>query len=103
MAQKIKKGDMVIILSGKNRGQEGKVEQVMPRSNKLIVAGINLVKKHVKPSTQNPNGGIIEKSAPLHISKVAIKDPKTGKPTRVGFKMENGKKLRVAKASGSIL
>lgn len=103
MAQKIKKGDMVIVLTGKNKGQEGTVLEVWPKEQRVIVDGVNVVKKSVRPSAENPNGGIIEKLASIHVSNVAIKDPKTGKPTRVGFKIEGDKKLRVTKSSGSIL
>ncbi|MCX8515553.1 MAG: 50S ribosomal protein L24 [Alphaproteobacteria bacterium] len=103
MAQKIKKGDMVIVLTGKNKGQEGTVLEVWPKEQRVIVDGVNVVKKSGRPSAENPNGGIIEKLASIHVSNVAIKDPKTGKPTRVGFKIEGDKKLRVTKSSGSIL
>lgn len=94
---------MVIVLTGKNKGQEGTVLEVWPKEQRVIVDGVNVVKKSVRPSAENPNGGIIEKLASIHVSNVAIKDPKTGKPTRVGFKIEGDKKLRVTKSSGSIL
>ncbi|MGI9461307.1 MAG: 50S ribosomal protein L24 [Alphaproteobacteria bacterium] len=103
MAQKIKKGDNVIVLCGKYKGQEGAVLAVLPKKQRLIVEGINVVKKAVRPSAENPNGGIIEKNASIHWSNVAIKDAKTGKPSRVGFKFENDKKVRITKSSGSVL
>lgn len=102
MAAKIKKGDSVIVLAGKDRGKEGEVIQVMPTDDRVVVRGINLIKKHQK-QTQTEQGGIITKEASLHISNVALKDPSTGKATRVGFKIEDGKKTRVAKASGEVI
>ena len=102
MAAKIKKGDKVIVLSGRDRGAEGEVIQVMPKADRVVVRGVNLIKKHQK-QTQTEQGGIITKEAPLHISNVALKDPSTGKPTRVGFKVEDGKRVRVAKASGEVI
>ncbi len=98
----IKKGDKVIVLAGKDRGAEGEVVNVMPSDNRVIVRGVNLIKKHQK-QTQTEQGGIISKEASIHISNVALRDPSTGKPTRVGFKMEDGKKTRVAKASGEVI
>ena len=103
MAQKIKKGDNVIVITGKYKKQEGTVLEVWPKEQRLIVEGINIVKKTVRPSAENPNGGIIEKNASIHWSNVALKDPKTGKPTRVGFKFEGDKKIRISKSSGSAL
>ena len=102
MAAKIKKGDKVIVLAGRDRGAEGEVIQVMPKADRVVVRGVNLVKKHQK-QTQTEQGGIISKEAPLHVSNVALKDPSTGKPTRVGFKVEGDKKVRVAKASGEVI
>lgn len=102
MAAKIKKGDKVVVLAGRDRGAEGEVIRVMPRDERVIVRGINLIKKHQR-QTQTEQGGIITREAPLHISNVALKDPSTGKPTRVGFKIEDGKKVRVAKASGEVI
>lgn len=102
MAAKIKKGDKVIVLAGKDRGAEGVVTAVMPKEDRVVVRGVNLVKKHQRQTPQQ-EGGIITREAPLHVSNVALKDPKTGKPTRVGFKIENGKKVRVAKASGEVI
>ncbi|MHA7872688.1 MAG: 50S ribosomal protein L24 [Hyphococcus sp.] len=102
MASKIKKGDKVIVLAGKDRGAEGEVVQVMPKEERVVVRGVNLVKKHQR-QTQTEQGGIITREAPIHLSNVALKDPSTGKATRVGFKIEDGKKLRVAKASGEVV
>ncbi|VAW06285.1 LSU ribosomal protein L24p (L26e) [hydrothermal vent metagenome] len=102
MAAKIKKGDSVIVLAGKDRGKEGEVIKVLPADDRLFVRGINLIKKHQK-QTQTEQGGIISKEASLHISNVALKDPSTGKATRVGFKIQDGKKVRVAKASGEVI
>ena len=102
MAAKIKKGDKVVILAGKDRGAEGEVVQVLPQVDRVVVRGVNLVKKHQR-QTQTQQGGVITKEAPLHISNVALKDPQSGKPTRVGFKIEDGKKQRVAKASGEVI
>lgn len=102
MAAKIKKGDKVIVLAGKDRGAEGEVVSVMPTENRVVVRGVNLIKKHQK-QTQTEQGGIISREAPIHVSNVALRDPSTGKPTRVGFKIEDGKKTRVAKASGEVI
>ncbi len=99
MAQKIKKGDKVIVLSGKDKNKEGVVIQVMPKEEKVLVEGINIAKDNIKPSQANPNGGIVNKVMPLHQSKVALKDGATGKPTRVGFITVDGVKYRVAKKS----
>lgn len=101
MAAKIKKGDAVVVLAGKDKGRQGKVLDVLPAENRCVVEGVNLVKRHVKPSMADPNGGIRQQEAPLDLSNVALRDPKTGKPTRVGFKvLGDGRKVRVAKRSG---
>ena len=103
-AAKIKKGDKVVILSGKDKGKHGEVTKAFPRDSKVIVGGINMMTRHKKPSQQDPQGGLERIEAPLHVSKVAIEDPKTGKPTRVGFKvLEDGRKVRVAKRSGELI
>lgn len=102
MAAKIKKGDKVIVLAGKDRGAEGEVVQVMPKADRVVVRGVNLIKKHQK-QTQTEQGGIITREASIHISNVALRDPDSGKPTRVGFKVEDGKKVRVAKRSGEVI
>jgi large subunit ribosomal protein L24 len=103
MAAKIKKGDSVIVLTGKDKGRKGTVTKVMPDAERVIIAGINMVQRHTRPSQGKPQGGIINKEASIHISNVAAADPKTGKPTRVGFKIEGEKKLRFAKASGEVI
>ena len=97
---KIKKGDKVVVISGGSKGKEGEVIRVMPQDNKAIVEGVNMVSKHTKPSAKNPQGGIVKTEAPIHISNLALVDPKSGKATRVGYKMEDGKKVRVSKKSG---
>jgi large subunit ribosomal protein L24 len=102
-AQKIKKGDMVVILSGKDKGRTGEVVKAMPKEGKVVVSGINVHARHRKPSQLNPQGGIERKEAPLHVSKVAIADPKGGKPTRVRFEERDGKKVRVAAKSGELI
>ena len=100
---KIRKGDKVVILSGKDKGRNGEVIKVNPDEDTAIVRGINMVKRHQR-QTQNQEAGIISKEAPIHISKLAIADPKDGKPTRVGFRIEEGgKKVRVAKRSGDLI
>ena len=104
MAAKIRKGDRVQILSGRDRGQRGEVLAVMPKENRALVQGVNMVKRHRKPQGMNQPGGIQEKEAPIHLSNLALIDPKSDKPTRVGFKLlEDGKKVRVAKPSGEVL
>ena len=103
-AAKIKKGDKVVILSGKDKGKHGEVTKSIPQESKVIVGGINLMTRHRKPSQANPQGGLERIEAPMHVSKVAIEDPKTGKPTRVGFKvLDDGRKVRVAKRSGEVI
>jgi large subunit ribosomal protein L24 len=103
MAAKIKKGDSVIVLTGKDKGKQGEVLSVRPADAKAVVQGVNMVKRHTKP-TQFQAGGIVEKEAAIALSNVAIVDPKEGKATRVGFKtLEDGKKVRVAKLSGEVL
>ena len=103
MASKIRKGDTVIVLTGKDKGKSGEVLKVLPTENRVLVDGVNLVKKHVKASPTS-QGGIETKSATLHISNVAHKDPKSGKATRIGFKfLEDGRKVRFAKASGEVI
>ena len=96
---KIKKGDNVIVLSGNDKGKKGEVLQVMNKENKVIVKGVNLRKKHVKPKKQGEQGGIISTECPINASKVNIVDPKTGKTTRIGYEMKDGKKVRIAKKS----
>ena len=103
-AAKIKKGDKVVVLSGKDKGARGEVTKVNPREAKVVVAGVNMMTRHKKPSQADPQGGLERIEAPMHISKVAIEDPKTGKPTRVGFRInDDGSKVRVAKRSGELI
>jgi large subunit ribosomal protein L24 len=98
---KIRKGDLVKVIAGESRGQQGKVQEVLIAKNRVVVEGINMVSKHTKPSAATPNGGIIKKEAALHISNVQLVDPKSGKTTRVGRKLNaDGKLVRVAKVSG---
>lgn len=99
----VKKGDKVVVISGKDKGKQGTILEAYPKQNRVLVEGINIVKKHSKPSQINPQGGIISREAAIHVSNVMPLDPKTGKPTRVGYKIENGKKVRVAKISGETL
>ena len=102
-AAKIKKGDTVVVLSGKDKGKTGEVTKSMPKDGKVVVAGVNVITRHRKPSQVNPQGGLERAEAPLHVSKVAVADPKTGKPTRVRFETQDGKKVRVAVKSGETI
>jgi large subunit ribosomal protein L24 len=103
MAAKIKKGDKVVVIAGRDKGKSGEVVQVMPTEGRALVRGVNLVRRHTKQTAQS-EGGIITKEAPIQLSNVAMADPKTGKPTRVGFKiMDDGRKVRVAKRSGDLI
>ncbi|WP_029006296.1 50S ribosomal protein L24 [Azorhizobium doebereinerae] len=100
MAAKIKKGDKVVVLAGRDKGRTGEVIQVMPKEERALVRGVNIVKRHQRQTAQ-AEGGIISKEAPIHLSNVAVADPKDGKPTRVGFEvLDDGRKVRVAKRSG---
>lgn len=100
---KIKSGDTVVVTAGDHKGSEGKVMSVNLLKNKAIVEGVNMVSKHEKPSAANPQGGIVKKEAPIHISNLSLVDPASGKATRVGFKMEDGKKVRFSKKSNQVL
>ncbi|SRR5574344_739867 len=100
---KIKKGDSVIVISGKDKGKQGIVQRAFPVLNQVIVDGVNLKKKHKKPTQANPDGQIVEMYAPIAVSKVMYIDPKTKKGTKIGYKVVDGKKVRFAKASGSII
>ncbi|MCT6869678.1 MAG: 50S ribosomal protein L24 [Apibacter sp.] len=100
---KIKKGDKVQVLAGAYKGKQGQVLVIYPEKNRAIVEGVNIVKKHKKPSAENPQGSIIEKEASIHISNLALLDPKSGKPTRVRYKIDGEKKLRVATKSGELI
>ena len=103
MKLKLKKGDKVVVTTGKDKGKTGEITTVFPKENKVIVAGVNVAKRHTKPS-QESAGGIVSKEMPIHVSNVALVDPKTGKATRVGYKVEkDGRKVRVAKKSGEVV
>jgi large subunit ribosomal protein L24 len=102
-AQKIKKGDHVIVLTGRDKGKHGEVIEVRPKESRAVVRGVNVVRKHQKQTAQQ-EGGIISKEAAIHLSNLALEDPKDGKPTRVGFKLlDDGRKVRVAKRSGEVI
>lgn len=96
----IKKGDNVIVIAGNDKGKTGKVLSVIPAANRAVVEGVNLVSRHTKPNTKAPQGGIIKQEAPINVSNISLIDPKSGKATRVGFRMEGDKKVRYAKKSG---
>jgi large subunit ribosomal protein L24 len=97
----VKKGDSVIVITGDNLGSKGRILEINRKTEKAIVEGVNMMKKHTKPNSQHPQGGIIEKEAPIHISNLMLVDPKTGKPTRIGRRLnENGKLVRYSKKSG---
>jgi large subunit ribosomal protein L24 len=104
MAARIKKDDVVIVIAGKDKGRSGKVLKVMPKEERVVVEGINMAKRHTAPNVTHPNGGVIAKEASLHVSNVALRDPKTGKATRVSYKFvgegAQRRKVRVAKGSG---
>lgn len=100
---KIKSGDTVVVTTGEFKGSEGKVLRILTEKNKAIVEGVNTVKKHEKPSAANPQGGIKEKEAPIHISNLALVDPKSGEATRVGYRIEDGKKVRFSKKSNQVI
>jgi large subunit ribosomal protein L24 len=102
-AAKIKKGDKVVILSGKDKGKHGEVTKSLPKEGKVVVSGVNIITRHRKPTQLNPQGGLERSEAPLHVSKVALEDPKTGKPTRVRFEVKGDKKVRVAVRSGETI
>ena len=96
----IKKGDTVYVNAGNDKGKTGKVLSVIPSKDRAIVEGVNMVKKHTKPKSKQPQGGIVEQEAGIHISNLQLIDPKSGKPTRVGYRMDGDKKVRYAKKSG---
>ncbi|MCI4680076.1 50S ribosomal protein L24 [Rhodoblastus acidophilus] len=103
MAAKIKKGDKVVVIAGRDKGRKGEVTFVFPKDGKAVVQGVNMVKRHQK-QTQTQEGGIVSKEAPIQLSNIAIADPKDGKATRVGFKtLDDGRKVRVAKRSGEMI
>jgi len=102
MAAKIKKGDRVVVLAGKDKGRQGSVLKVLPKDNRVFVEGLNMVQRHTRPSQSDPQGGIKNKEASIHLSNVAIVDS-AGKPTRVGFKVDGDKKVRIAKTTGEVI
>ena len=102
MAAKIRKGDRVVVLTGKDKGRQGAVLKVFPKEERVLVEGLNIVHRHTRPSQGDPQGGIKNKEAPIHVSNVAIVDSK-GKPTRVGFRMDGDKKVRFAKTTGEVI
>lgn len=99
----IKKGDTVLVISGNDKGKEGKVLHVFVKKNRVAVEGVNIRSRHMRPSNANPDGGIVKKEVPIDASNVQIVDPATGKPTRIGYQVINGKKVRVAKKNGNVL
>ncbi|WP_019014645.1 50S ribosomal protein L24 [Elioraea tepidiphila] len=104
MAAKIRKGDRVEVISGAHKGKRGEVLKVLPKESRAVVQGVAMVKRHQKPSGMGQPGGIVEKEAPVHLSNLMLLDPKTDRPTRVGFRiLDDGKKVRVAKASGEVI
>jgi large subunit ribosomal protein L24 len=102
MSAKIKKGDRVVVLTGKDKGRQGAVSKVFPKESRVLVDGLNMVQRHTRPSQGDPQGGIKNKEAPLHVSNVAVVDSK-GKATRVGFRMDGDKKVRFAKTTGEVI
>ena len=102
MAAKIKKGDRVVVLAGKDKGKTGSVLQVLPKEYRAVVQGINLIRRHTKQTAER-EAGIYTREAPIHLSNIALADPKDGKPTRVGFEVKDGVKSRVAKRSGEVI
>ena len=100
---RLKKGDKVVVLSGVDKGKEGRILFVLPEKDRVIVEGIRMVKRHTKPSQQNQSGGIIEKESAIHVSKLAFVDPTTGEKTKLGVKVVDGKRLRMSKATGEVV
>ena len=104
MAARIRKGDKVVVITGSDKGKQGEVLRVMPKENRAVVAGVNIAKLHTKPKGMGQPGGIVEKEATIHLSNIALIDPKTDKATRISFKvLENGSKIRVARATGNTI
>lgn len=99
----VKKGDKVKVITGKDKNKEGVVLEAFPKKDRVIVEGVNVVKKHQKPNNAAPQGGILEKEAPIHVSNVQVIDPSNGQATRVGYKVVEGKKVRVSKKTGEVL
>lgn len=103
MAARVKKGDRVVVTTGRDKGKTGEVLSVLPKEERVLVRGVNMIKRHTRPS-QTQAGGIVEREAPMHLSNVMLADPKSGEPTRVGFKvLDDGRKVRVAKRSGEVI
>ncbi len=103
MAARIRKGDTVVVIAGSSLGKRGEVLRVHPKDNRAVVQGVNIAKKHTKPKGMGQPGGIVEVEATIHLSNVMLIDPKTDKPTRVGFRVVDGRKVRVAKATGNVV
>ncbi len=104
MAARIKKGDQVLVITGSDKGRRGEVLQVMPKQERALVRGVRIVKHHTKPTGMGQPGGIVEKEGPIHLSNLMLVDPKSSKPTKVGFRvLEGGVKVRVAKATGEVI
>ena len=103
MAARIKKNDSVMVIAGKERGKTGKVLRVFPARDRALVERLNMVKRHIKPRSPQDSGGILEKEAPLHLSNLMLVDPQDGRPTRVGFKIVDGRKMRVSRRTGNVL
>ncbi len=103
MAARIRKGDRVIVLAGKDKGREGEVIRALPKEGRVVVSGVNMRTRHVKPSQADPQGGIRREEAPIHVSNVALKDPQSGAATRVRFEVRDGRKVRVAVKSGEVI
>ena len=100
---RLKKGDKVVVIAGREKGKEGTVAKVLPKEEKVVITGLNMVKKHIKPNQAEPEGKITEKEAPIHVSNVALVDPKTKKATKVRYEIKDGKKVRVAKKSSTVI
>ena len=104
MAARIRKGDQVVVISGSDKGKRGEVQRVIPKEDRAVVQGVNVAKLHTKPKGMGQPGGIVEREATIHISNLMLVDPKTGKPTKVGFRvLDGGRKVRVARASGDVI
>ena len=104
MAARIRKGDKVVVITGADRGKRGEVLSVLPKDDRAVVQGVNMAKRHTKPRGMGQPGGIIEREATIHLSNLMLVDPKTDKPTRVGFRvLDDGRKVRVARASGDVI
>jgi large subunit ribosomal protein L24 len=101
---RLKTGDEVVVTAGRDKGKKGRILRMIPKENRAVVEGVNVVRRHQRPSPRDPNGGIIEKEATIHVSNLAMADPQDGRPTRVGFRfLEDGRKVRVAKRSGEVI